>query len=87
MIKPPSLQYLECETLCLVLVGILSLANRLGLGVGICIGNILDAEWGQNLFMYSIYIALKMSLEKTIETYKKINLRIRYIILQVMSPA
>jgi hypothetical protein len=67
-------------------VGILSLANRLGLGAGICIGNILDAEWGQNLlpdgdktffrmgtkpFMYSIYIALKMSLEKTIETYNK----------------
>jgi hypothetical protein len=25
-------------------VGILSLANRLGLGAGICIGNILDTE-------------------------------------------
>jgi hypothetical protein len=50
-------------------VGILSLENRLGLGAGICIGNILDTEWGQN--MYSIYIALKMSLEKTIETYNK----------------
>jgi hypothetical protein len=31
-------------------VGTLSLANRLGLGAGICIGNILDTEWGQNLF-------------------------------------
>jgi hypothetical protein len=54
-----------------IYVGILSLANRLGLGAGICIDNILDTEWGQNLFMYSIYVALKMSLEKTIETYKK----------------
>jgi hypothetical protein len=51
--------------------GILSLENRLGLGARICIDNILDTEWGQNLFMYSIYVALKMSLEKTIETYKK----------------
>jgi hypothetical protein len=32
-----------------IAVGILSFANRLGLGVGICIGNILDTEWGQNL--------------------------------------
>jgi hypothetical protein len=30
--------------------GILSLASRLGLGAGICISNILDTEWGQNLF-------------------------------------
>jgi hypothetical protein len=30
-------------------VGILSLTNRLGLGAGICTGNILDTEWGQNL--------------------------------------
>jgi hypothetical protein len=30
-------------------VGILSLASRLGLGAGICISNILDTEWGQNL--------------------------------------
>jgi hypothetical protein len=51
--------------------GILSLANRLGLGAWICIGNILDTEWGQKPFMYSIYIALKMSLEKTIETCNK----------------
>jgi hypothetical protein len=67
-------------------VGIHSLTNRLGLGAGTHIGNILDTEWGQNLlpdgdktffrmgtksFMYSIYTALKMSLEKTIETYNK----------------
>jgi hypothetical protein len=52
-----------------VCIGILSLANRLGFGAGICIGSI-DTEWGQTLFIYSIYIALKMSLEKTIETYK-----------------
>jgi transposase len=31
------------------IVGILSLANRLGLCAWICIGNILDTEWGQNL--------------------------------------
>jgi hypothetical protein len=30
-------------------VGIFSLANRLGLGAGIYIGNILDTEWGQTL--------------------------------------
>jgi hypothetical protein len=34
-------------------VGILSLANRLGLGAGICIDNILDTEWGQNLLCIS----------------------------------
>jgi hypothetical protein len=37
---------------------------------------------GTKPLMYFIYIAPKMSLEKTIETYNKnINLRIRYIIL------
>jgi hypothetical protein len=51
-------------------VGILSLANRLRLGAGICIGNILDTEWGQNLLCIP-YITLKMSLEKPIETYNK----------------
>jgi hypothetical protein len=30
-------------------VGILSLASKLGLGAGTCISNILDTEWGQNL--------------------------------------
>jgi hypothetical protein len=52
-------------------VGTLSLANKLGLGAGICIDKILDTEWGQTLVMYPIYVALKMSLEKTIETYRK----------------
>jgi hypothetical protein len=38
---------------------------------------------GTKPFMYSIYIAPKMSLEKTIETCNiNINLRIRYIIVQ-----
>jgi hypothetical protein len=32
-------------------VGILSLANRLGLGAGICIHNILDTKWGQNFLL------------------------------------
>jgi hypothetical protein len=33
-----------------LIVGILSPANRLGLGVGICIDNILDTEWRQKPF-------------------------------------
>jgi hypothetical protein len=49
-------------------VGILSLVNRLGLGA--------DRQYpryrmGTKPFMYFIYITLKMSLEKTIETYNK----------------
>jgi hypothetical protein len=59
------------------IVGILLLANRLGLGAGICIGNFISSipnedknlcQMGTKPFMYSMYIALKMSLEKTIET-------------------
>jgi hypothetical protein len=64
-------------------VGILSLANRLVLGARICIGNILDTEWGQVIYLISftngdktfyvfhIYSAQNVFRKKTIETYDK----------------